>query len=263
MESHLQEKLGECLHVENLHKLLFELSSPERINIMLELQKQELKLSHISHKLDTTITQTSRNLQRLSEAKVIQKAANNQYQLTPYGEIVLSLLPSLNFVSNHQNYFLKYDISPLPHEFIARIGELSQGEFSSDILKNIEYAENNLREADKFIWIQTDQILKNFIPIIAEKIKQPFDFRFISPEAVMPPDNKAPLPSTLKHVQKRVLPKVDVMVIVTDHAAGFCLPQKSGQIDYRNINGTATKFRKWCKDLFLYYWEKAKPVLPS
>jgi len=246
--------------VENLHKLLFELSSAERINIMLELQKKPMKLSHISQKLELTITQTSRNLQRLNEAKVIQKTNDNLYRLNSYGELILSLLSSVDFASKHKDYFLEYDISPLPYEFIGRIGELAEGEFSGDILKNIEYAEKHLREADKFIWIQTDQIFQNLISIVAEKIKQSFDFRFISPADIMPPDNKAPLPSTLKYVQKRVLPQVNILLIVTDKSAGFCLPQKSGKIDYRNIHGTDPKFQKWCKDLFLYHWDKAKPV---
>jgi predicted transcriptional regulator len=73
------------------------------------------------------------------------------------------------------------------------------------------------------------------------------------PEAVMPPDSEAPLPSTMPGVQKRVLSKVDVVVVVTDKAAGFCLPHRNGRIDYRNFNGVDPKFRKWCEDLFLYY----------
>lgn len=249
--------------MKRMQKLLFELSSAERIDIMLELQKQRLKLSPISSKLDMTVTEAFRHLQRLGDARLVQKDSNGRYELTPYGSLVLSLLSSIDFVSKHQDYFLEYDISPLPYEFISRMGELSEGEFSADILKNIEYAEKHLWEADKFIWIQTDQIFQNLIPIVAEKIKQPFDFRFISPEAIMPPDSKAPLPSTLKHVQKRLLPKVNVVLIVTDTSAGFCLPQKSGRIDYRNIHGTDPKFKKWCKDLFLYYWQKAKPVIPD
>jgi predicted transcriptional regulator len=122
--------------------------------------------------------------------------------------------------------------------------------------------EQELLKAEKFIWIQTDQVFKNLIPIVAEKIKQPFDFRFISPQDVMPPDDTAPLPSTMPNVKKKMLPKVDIVVVVTDKTAGFCLPQLNGRLDYRNFHGTDPKFRKWCQDLFLHYWKKAKPVIP-
>jgi predicted transcriptional regulator len=246
--------------MKKLNKLLFELSSPERTRILLQLQKQPSKLSHVSRKLDLTVTESTRHLKRLSDAGLINKGSDGLFELTQYGQIALNLLSPLDFITKHRNYFFEYDLSPIPDEFLFRLGELANGKFGEDVFSNIEYTENEFRNAKKFIWIQTDQILKNLIPIVFEKIKQPFDFRFISPESVMPPDNKAPIPSTLPSVQKRVVPKVDVIVIVTEKAAGFCLPNKSGKIDYRNIHGTDPKFRKWCEDLFLYYWNQAKPV---
>jgi predicted transcriptional regulator len=248
--------------MERLHKLLFELASPERFKIMFELQKNPLKLSQISRKMNLTATEGSRHLQRLRETKLIQKNVKGHFSVSPFGELILSLISPLDFVTKHQNYFLEYDVSALPYEFVSRIGELNEGELGGDILGNIEYLEQEIRQAQKFIWIQTDHVLKNLIPPVLEKIKQPFDFRYISPENIMPSDAKAPIPSTLPGVQKRVLPKVNNIVIVTDQAAGFCLPDTSGKIDYRNIHGTDPKFRKWCKDLFLHYWNQAKLVIP-
>src|SRR3990170_2669558 len=113
--------------MERLCRLLFELSSSERMNIMLEIQKQRLKLSHISKKLDMTVTETSRHLQRLGGAMLIEKDVEGFYGLTPFGVLVLSLLSSLGFVSRYRDYFLGYDVSRIPSEFISRIGELAEG----------------------------------------------------------------------------------------------------------------------------------------
>jgi DNA-binding IclR family transcriptional regulator len=46
------------------------------MNLLEELQKQRMKLSHVSEKLDMTITEASRHLQRLTDAKLIQKDVN-------------------------------------------------------------------------------------------------------------------------------------------------------------------------------------------
>jgi predicted transcriptional regulator len=246
--------------IERLNRLFFELSSPERIDMMLELKKKSLKLSGVSRKMDLTVTESSRHLQRLREAKLIQKDTEGYFSVSPFGDLILSLISPLNFVTKNQKYFLEYDISPLPCEFVSRMGELLEGEIGGDIFSNLEYLEQELRKADKFIWIQTDQIFKNLIPIVAEKIEQPFDFRFISPQEVMPPDSKAPLPSTTPNVKKRSLPKVDIVIVVTEKTAGFCLPDRNGKLDYRNLHGNDPKFLKWCQDLFLHYWERAKPV---
>jgi predicted transcriptional regulator len=245
--------------LEKLHKLLFELSSAERINILLELQKAKLKLSHLSRKLDLTVTEASRHLQRLNEARLIQKDNDGYFTLTPFGALTLSLLSGLGFVSKHRKYFLEYDVSGLPYEFIDRIGELEEGVRVAETLRNLEEGENRIRQAQEFVWILSDQVLASSIPSLVEKVKAPFDLRIVLPEGMFPPESKSRLPSTVPGIQKRVLSKVDVLVVLTEKYAVFCLPNLSGRIDYTGFSGTNKKFHKWCKDLFLYYWKKARP----
>ena len=50
---------------------------------------------------------------------------------------------------------------------------------------------------------------------------------------------------------------MDVVLVVTEKAARFVLPNSAGRFEY-GFNGTDPKFHKWCKDLFLHYWEKGK-----
>jgi len=54
--------------MEHLCDLLFELSSGDRMNIMLSLREQRLRLSHVAQRLEMTVTKASRHLQRLNEA---------------------------------------------------------------------------------------------------------------------------------------------------------------------------------------------------
>ena len=246
--------------MERLCKLLFELSSSERMRIMLEVQKQRLKLSHISKKLDITVTETSRHLQRLSEARLIQKDVEGLYGPTPFGVLVLALLSGLGFVSNYRDYFMEYSVSCIPYEFVERIGELAEGGFGAETFRNLEETEKMFREAREYIWILSDQVLTSAAPTVGEKVKGPFEFRVILPEVAMPPDHKSPIPSTTPGVRKRVLQKVEVVIVMTEKVAAFCLPNRIGRIDYTGFGGSDPKFHKWCKDLYLYYWEKAKPV---
>ena len=122
-ETLVNTKVGVVL--EKPCKLMFELSSSERVNLLLKLQKQKMKLSHISEKLDMTITETSRHLQRLSEAKLIQKDVNGLYGLTHFGNLALALISGICCISKNTQYFSEHDLSHLPSEFIERLGELS------------------------------------------------------------------------------------------------------------------------------------------
>lgn len=247
--------------LEKLCKLLFELSSCERINVMLELQKQRLKLSHVSKKLDMTVTEASRHLQRLSEARLIQKDAEGLYGLTTFGVLTLSLLSGLGFVSRYRDYFMEYDISRIPYEFINRIGELGEGGLGADTFRNIHETEKMFQEAREYVWILSDQILMSGGPIVGERVKSDVKLRVILPESLLPPPGYKPiLPPSPGGFQRRVLPKVEVIIVMTEKVATFCLPNQSGKIDYTGFGGSDPKFHKWCKDLFLYYWEKATPA---
>jgi predicted transcriptional regulator len=247
--------------VRRLPKLLFELSSPERLNILLELQNKKEKLSNLSRKLNLTVTETSRHLQRLSEAKLIQKDPDANFTLTPFGTLTMSLLDGLGFASENREYFLEYDISGIPNQFIDRFGELTESTYVAEAFKNLAEGENRFREAQKLVWILSDQALASSIPILAEKAKTQFDLRIILPKGKFPPENTSRLPSAMPTIQKRVLPKVNVLIVLTEAFAVFCLPNRAGKIDYTGFTSTDPKFHKWCQDLYLYYWDKAK--LPS
>jgi predicted transcriptional regulator len=247
--------------LEKLCKLLFELSSSERINVMLELQKQRLKLSHLSKTLDMTVTEASRHLQRLSKARLIQKDVEGLYGLTPFGVLTLSLLSGLGFVSRYRDYFMEYDVSCIPHEFIDRIGELGEGGLGADTFKNIHETEKMFQEVREYVWILSDQILMSAGPIVGERVKSDVELRVILPESLLPPpDYKPILSSSPGGVQRRVLPKVEVVIVMTEKVATFCLPNQSGKIDYTGFGGSDPKFHKWCRDLFLYYWEETMPA---
>lgn len=249
-------------NMERLSKLLFELSSAERIKILLEFQKRNMKLSDISRKLDITVTETARHLQRLGDAKLIIKGTNGLYGLTPYGELVLAQFAGLSFVEKNRDTFLDYDTSSLPYEFVSRIGELAEGKLVTDPYTILEETARVFRDAQKFVWILSNKNLTLLAKVLAEKLNTHFDFKVILPETEFPPDSKAVIPSTAPGIQERALPSVELRVVVTEKEAGFSLPLRN-RLSYRAFHGVDPKFHRWCKDLFLYYWDKAKPFTPK
>jgi predicted transcriptional regulator len=235
-------------------KLMFELSSSERMNLLLKLQKQKMKLSHISEKLDMTITETSRHLQRLTEAKLIQKDLEGLYGLTHFGNLTLSLLSGICFISKNSQYFVEHDLSHLPPEFVERIGELSSiPPGISDIMTSFRLSEIMLQDASEYIWIMSDQILTTTLPIIGEKMKSGVEFRFIFPENIVPP------PGVKREVgaQRRKLSKVEEIILMTEKEVMFGFPDLNGKMDYALLTAKEATSHKWCKDLFLNRWDKA------
>jgi len=245
--------------MEKLGALFFELSSDERTMILSNLSKEALKLSHLAQRQDMTVTETSRHLQRLSEAELIFKDSEGLYKVTPYGKLVLSLVPSLGFVTENRGYFLEHDTSALPMEFIARFGELSNFTFREDTISNLVYHMKILGESEEFCWTAANQFHLSAPPLVAEGLKRGLDLRTILPENVIPPPGFKPA----EGVQRRTIPGFNLIVIVSDKEAVFGLPYLNGKMDHAQYFSMDPDFLKWCRDLFLYYWERAKPLIGS
>lgn len=243
------------MSVENLCDLLFELSSAERINIMLTLGGERLKLSQVSQRLDMTVTEASRHLQRLSDVQLIHRDPDGTFSPTPYGELAMSLLSGLEFISDHRQYLLEHDLGSLPHGFVNRIGELSGGALAADVMTGLRIAEVMYQEAEEYAWVLSDQVLVSATSIVRAKVVEGVRFRSIFPERFTPPPGYTPSPG----VDRRTLPEVKMRIMVTEKMALVCFPYSNGSIDYAPFHGSDPRFHRWVKDLYEHHWVNAKP----
>ena len=219
-----------------------------------------MRLSHISKKLDISTPETSRHLERLTNAKLIEKKVDGLYHIAPFGTLVLSFMPIISFLSKNIDYLSTHDLSPIPNELLQRIGELSEVGIEKDGTMHAFYSlEKCLSEAEEYIWILTKQYLMSTVPIIQERVKSGVEFRLIVPRSYKPPSDIKPV--RVINVHHRVLDEVKVAMFLTEKDSGIVLPSLNGKIDYSiGIGGREPSIHKWMKDLFEYYWEKAQPL---
>jgi predicted transcriptional regulator len=243
--------------MEALCDLLFEFSNEERLKILLELEKGPRNLTRIAKDSDSTNQGASRNIARLIQTSLITKNPDGDYILTPYGSVSLRLLSSYEFLSRNKRYFLGHDASVLPYQFINRLGELSVCSFQGDFVTNYVLAGEMAKQAEVYVYSIAEQFNVNALPIVDEKVKLGVEFRSIFPETVVPPPGFRPAAG----VDRRLLPKVQVGITMTDKKAIFGLPTLDGKMDGALFVSEDPKFRKWCLDLFNYYWDQGKPII--
>ena len=135
-----------------IEKLFFDLASESRLGIIRELKERNLKNNELGGKLDLTATEAFRQLQRLTEALIVQKNPDGTYAITSYGKLTLKLLQSIEFTFEHKAYFLNHDVWRLPYQFVNRIGELSRSRLSMDAIENMNRVGHMFNEAEKHAW---------------------------------------------------------------------------------------------------------------
>jgi predicted transcriptional regulator len=257
--------------MENVCRLFFELSNDDRLRIMLELEKEPLKLTHVSKKLDLTSSETHRQLSRLSETKLVVKDVEGFFSLTPFGEQALKWIPGYTFISDNREYFQSHTLSNLPHDLLSRLGDLASCMFSNDALVSVSHIETTIREADEYIQNIHDQYLASAYPLASEAVKRGVHVKSIDPVVYSPSlqikgeiseeDHKT-YSNALEdgRLVNRKMEHFDVFLWMSEkEVAILSFPTFDGKFDYLGFTSKDDRAHKWCNDLFRYYWERAEP----
>lgn len=242
---------------EGIESLFFELASESRLAILRELNKKSWKMNDLARELDLTTTETFRQLQRLAETLLAQKQPEGTYGITNYGRLVLQLSPSLEFVFKHKEYCLTHDILRLPLQFLYRIGELSQATLEMDSVHNLNAAKRITAEAKQYMWGGGAEQPLDIGSELRELIPKGVKFKFIFPERFIPKQMPLP-PEMAKSIEWRSIEGIPVNFVMNEKEAGISFCLTNGRADYAGFIGNDPAFLNWVKDLFNYYWDKAR-----
>ena len=242
---------------EGIEKLFFELASENRLSILRELQKENLKMQEIARRLDVTATEAFRQLERLSAALLVKRQPDGTFALAEFGKLVLQLSSSIEFVSKHKDYFSTHDLMRLPIQFVNRLGELSRASLVMDTVEILNKCERAFMEAEEYGWgIAEGTVPENMGPVMSGLMQKGVKLRFLLPENRLQADAGSPV--VLKNFEMRTLTDLPALVVLTEKEGGVCFRQVGGKVDYAGFFGQDPTFLNWVKDLFLYYWDKGK-----
>ncbi len=241
-----------------LDMLFYELASEDRLAILRELVNSRLKMQEIARKLDLTATEASRQLQRMSQAKLIERGSEGTYATTHLGRLFLTLSTSMEFVYRYDEYFLTHDVTRIPLPFVNRLGELSRGTLVADLIADLSKWEALLRAAQDHVWVMTPRAMEHLTRVSADLLSKGVKIR-----AIMSEENreaKVNLPSS-KNAERKLIQEVPLIMIISEKEGSVSFPSahSDGSVDFASsFFGSDSNFLKWANDLFLYYWEKAK-----
>lgn len=256
----------------NVCNLLFELSGSDRMEILVLLKKTPLKLSHISSKLNFTVQETSRNIARLSDAKLILKDVEGAFHLTSYGEEALIQISGLNFLFKNRNYFLTHSLNLLPKQFQSSIGMLEHCELVEDVMISFRNIEEMIANAQDHIWILTNQVLASTIPYLLQASERGTEFRLLMPKDFEPTKSIRELVNNpiferavrLRKLDCRFVGKLGAFLCLSEkEVAAIGFPNIDGKFDYSGFKGKSDSVFEWANALFVQYWNEASSQIPD
>jgi predicted transcriptional regulator len=239
----------------------FILSSADRRRMVEELQVQSLKLSEVAKKLDITATEAFRQLQRLTDAGLLEKTPEGKYRSTPYARLILESSSAMYFLSKHREYFMAHDTSLIPPQFRARFGELSKTVLLTEAVVNLNTGTEVFKNAEKRIDAMNNQHLRHNAQILRQQSLKGVKVRSLLQENMIE-TIKEDLVEVEHSWEMRTIPRICAIVILTEKIMGIALPKLDGKMDYQVFEGKDPDSMKWASDLFEDQWNKAKPWHP-
>jgi predicted transcriptional regulator len=245
---------------DRLSDLHSQLSNADRRRIIEELQTQNLKLNEVAKKLDVTATEAFRQLQRLTDAGLLEKTPEGKYRSTTYSRLIIESSSTLDFLSKHREYFLEHDASLIPPQFRVRFGELSKTVFRSEAVVNINTATLVLKGAENRIDVMAEQHMEHNGQILRQKSLDGVKVRSLLQGNMIETIKEEPV--VMRSWERRVIPRICAIVILTEKIVGISLPKLDGKMDYQVLEGKDPESMRWARDLFEDQWNRARPWHP-
>jgi predicted transcriptional regulator len=224
---------------------MFELSNNDRFRIFHELSREATSVSTLSKELGLATQEVSRHLSRLGKVGLTRRDFDGLHQLSSHGELVLRLLPSLKFASQHGEYLNTHSLANIPEDLIMRMGDLEGATYVDDIMVGFYNVDKMVQRANEYIWTITDKYVMSSHSLMADALKRGVSVKNLEDTSFVPP--QGPLDW-----------EADTSVPVFVQAvAALAFPLLEGGFDYVGFTSEDERTRSWCKDVFEFYWEKS------
>ena len=245
-----------------------ELASEQRLAILDNLREKPSKLSALANILSSTPPEVFRNLERLEKSTLIEKKKNGTYEIATFGEALFAVLPSLEFLSKHEEYFQGHNFGDMPHKFVQRIGALSNSKFINGFTSVTEAWREIFSNANEYVYgLLVEEPIGLIEPII-NKAKKGVKVQSIFSDSAIIPKNRKKILSDLGVekliedgvIQRKIKKNIKVAVILNEKEAGIMFSTIKGDPDISKMFFDDSEiFHEWCLDYFRYSWHNAHP----
>ena len=258
------------MKLKNETNIFSALSNSIRIQIINHLENQNLTIAKLAKEMNSSIQANHNHIEKLLNAGLISKKIEGTLEVTTVGKLILKQIPLYSFLARNEDYFHDHDLRGIPEYLIQRIGELDNSKIISNPMQAFQEVKIFVEKSKKFIFGMSTMVPIEFFEVAQQKIKENVQIRLILPQKM---DNikgfsqkreKLGWISALKIniAEEKHVENLPITITITENAAHILFAnKKTGLIDGKStFMSEDPLFRKWCLDLFEYYWNTVPKV---
>jgi predicted transcriptional regulator len=251
---------------EGINSLFFELAGSLRFSTLMKLRSKPYRLSQLAEELNATMQETHRNISRLITSDLVTKGLQGDLVLTPYGESIVSLIPSYAFMFQNREYFNDHTFGDLPLKFVLRIGSLAECEVVNGVMAILQRWKYIFLNSNEYIKEIISEVPIDLIETLSTRIRSGVKFSYIFPRDPVVPKGRSEILERIGWrnlisggmVERRMLDSVKIVVIFNERHSCVTFPNLKGRPDLNIIfYSDSHTFHEWCEDYFAYQWKRA------
>ncbi|AFS81129.1 ArsR family transcriptional regulator [Candidatus Nitrosopumilus koreensis AR1] len=242
---------------------VLELASPQRLNILFMLLSRNLTPTTCAKELQATRQEVHRNFSRLEKNGLIKKTSGGTFELTTFGKIICSQVPSLVFLMQNLQYFEKHSFGDVPHKFNMRCGQLALNKHIKGVSKVLEQWKSIYKNSEKYIYEVVSEVPLDLIEPLVKQVKKGVQFHYIYAENTVIPKGRKALLKKLGFdkliekgfVERKMVKDVHTVLVLNEKEACIMFPTNDNESDISEMfYSNDQMFHEWCLDYFRYCW---------
>jgi len=243
-----------------------ELASEQRLKILDELSKKPSRIAVMAKKFDATSQEIHRNLERLVRAKLAKKGMNDHYHITTAGNVMISQLPLVKFLTKNADYFESHNLGDIPLKFTKRLGVLDSCRHIKGVTSVLEKWRSIYSGANEYVYDVLSESPPGITEPLLRKISKGVKYRHIISKGLVEPKNREKILEKFGYydyikqgkIKRKTTKSVVIVLILNEKEAGVIFSIDNDEPDLRHMfYGIDSKFHEWCVDFFEYLWKKS------
>ncbi len=251
---------------------VLELASPQRLNILFGLLSKNLTPTAFAKEIGATKQEVHRNFVRLEDSGLIKKQVDGKYELTTFGQIVCTQVPSLVFLLQNRKYFEEHNFGEVPTKFQMRCGQLAVNQYIKGFSKVMEQWKLVYKNSNEYIYEILSEVPLDLIEPLVKQVKKGVKFNYIFSESAIVPKGRKTLLKKLGYdklvekglIERKMAKNVQTVLVMNEKEVCIMFPTSDGESDLSEMfYSDDPMFHEWCLDYFRYSWYGSDVFLES
>jgi predicted transcriptional regulator len=237
---------------------MFEMSHPSRIGMLRLAAGGPVRHRDMLQASGLAPSEVTRHAGRLVDSGFLKRNRAGHFELTRLGGLLLDRMDDFEFISFHDRFFERHDITGIPAGFDV-FPMLRRTTILEETMAVVNAVLRINAGSGEYVNCILDEFNDALVAVQTEKLRDGLELNILTRSGRAVPSEYVEHRHAKLNI--RTMAKLPIFMIASEKESVLCLRGSNGRTDYSMafVSGKP-EFLDWCEALFWHYWERGRNV---